>query len=95
MAADPRAKRIGWMFLNACLVSVRGSQQARETIGFGSKEAWDKEMLTQHAATWPTVFMKWMQHILDVEPTNSFSKFVHDETLRVFKGMVALHVPGV
>ena len=58
------------------------------------KDAWDKEMLKQHAAEWPTVFAKWMQHVLDDETTNSFPKFVHDETDRVCKGIAVLHLPG-
>ena len=94
MPAESRAKRIGCRFLTACLVSVRDSAGQRNDWTW-FKDAWDKEMLKHHAAEWPTVFAKWMQHVLDDETTNSFSKFVHDETRRVFKGIAALHVPGV
>ena len=59
------------------------------------KEAWDKEMVKEHGATWASVFAKRMQSVLDDEGSNAFSTFVYTETCRVFHGTAALHVPGV
>ena len=59
------------------------------------KEAWDKEMVTQHGAKWASLFATWMQNVLDDERSNAFSTFVYNETCRVFHGVAALHVPGV
>ena len=58
------------------------------------KEAWDKEMVKQQAANWASVFAKWMQNVLEDECSNAFSKFVYNETCRVFHATAALHVPG-
>ena len=58
------------------------------------KDAWDTEMVAQHGATWGLVFAKWMQQVLEDECSNAFSKFVYDETCRVFHNTAALQVPG-
>ncbi len=58
------------------------------------KEAWDKEMVRQHAANWASVFSRLMQNVLNDECSNAFSKFVYNETNRVFHATAALHVPG-
>ena len=58
------------------------------------KEAWDKEMVKEHGANWASLFAKWMQNVLDDESSNAFSKFVYNETCRVFHGTAALQVPG-
>ena len=58
------------------------------------KEAWDKEMVKEHGANWASLFAKWMQNVLDDESSNAFSKFVYNETSRVFHGTAALQVPG-
>ena len=58
------------------------------------KEAWDKEMVKEHGANWASLFAKWVQNVLDDESSNAFSKFVYNETCRVFHGTAALQVPG-
>ena len=58
-------------------------------------DAWDKEMVREHGAEWASVFMKWMQFVLEDERTNAFAAFVYNETCRVFHDIAALHVPGV
>jgi hypothetical protein len=58
------------------------------------KAAWDTAMVTQHRAGWAKLFSEWLQSVLEEGPSNSFSKFVHRETCRVFAGSAALHVPG-
>ena len=58
------------------------------------KDAWDHEMVSQHRANWASVFVGWMQNVLNDERSNAFSEFVYNETRRVFDGAVALHVPG-
>ena len=55
---------------------------------------WDQAMVTEHAANWASLFTGWMQKVLDDEPSNAFSMFVHKETCRVFQAALALHVPG-
>ena len=61
------------------------------------KNSWDAKMLDEHGAHWPLIFSGWMQGVLDDMETisNKFSVFVHDETVRVFRGVAALAVPGV
>jgi hypothetical protein len=58
------------------------------------KETWDKEMVRHHAANWASFFSGWMQNVLNDECSNAFSKFVYNETNRVFHATAALHVPG-
>ena len=58
------------------------------------KEAWDQAMVTQHGKDWALMFSAWVQTVLDDERSNAFSVFVYNETLRVFQGRSALHVPG-
>ena len=58
------------------------------------KEAWDKEMVRQHAANRASFFSRLMQNVLNDECSNAFSKFVYNETNRVFHATAALHVPG-
>ena len=43
----------------------------------------------------PQLFAKWMQGVLGDERSNAFSKFVHDESCRIFHGTAALQVPGI
>ena len=58
------------------------------------KDAWDKEMVGQHGEKWGSVFASWVQRVLEDESSNAFSKFVYDETCRVFRGVAALQIPG-
>ena len=54
-------------------------------------------MLKEHDDAWPSVLGAWVQQVLnDFEggPSNAFSVFVRNETLRTFIGTLALHVPG-
>ena len=51
-------------------------------------------MVKQHGAKWGSVFASWMQGVLEDESSNAFSKFVYNETCRVFRDVAALHVPG-
>ena len=58
------------------------------------KSSWDETMLAENPYNWPLIFAGYMKGVLDDDRTNAFSKFVHDETLRVFSGHAALTVPG-
>ena len=58
------------------------------------KKAWDKEMVEQHGSDWAEIFAGWMQNVLNDERSNALSRFVYDETCRVFHDTAALHVPG-
>ena len=58
------------------------------------KDAWDEDMVKVHGASWGSASAKRMQSVLDDEGSNAFSTFVYAETLRVFDGTAALHVPG-
>ena len=58
------------------------------------KKTWDQEMVNQHGKNWAALFARWMQEVLDDNRSNAFSLFVHNETNRVFHGIVALQVPG-
>ena len=51
-------------------------------------------MVTEHGANWATTFAGWVQNLLDATPSNAFSKFMHDETVRVLHASKALAVPG-
>ena len=55
--------------------------------------SWDAAMVTEHKQEWGELFGKWMQGVLDSTEQNAFSKFVFNETRRVFKDTVAIHVP--
>ena len=57
------------------------------------KDKWDLTMVTEHKANWGSVFAGWMQGVLEDENNNAFSVFVYNETSRIFKDCVALHVP--
>ena len=57
-------------------------------------DAWDRAMVAEHGAGWAALFAQWMQGVLNDTRSNAFSLFVHKETLRVFHGAAALHVPG-
>ena len=50
-------------------------------------------MVKEHKDNWGKLFAEWMQCVLDSGEGNAFSKFVYNETRRVFKDVVALHVP--
>ena len=58
------------------------------------KDAWDDAMVNEHKGGWANTFAGWMQNILDSAESNSFSKFMYDETGRVFSDSTALAVPG-
>jgi hypothetical protein len=58
------------------------------------KESWDKAMVNQYGAEWGPTFARWMQGVLGDERSVAFSDFVHKETCRVFRDVVALQVPG-
>ena len=57
-------------------------------------DAWDRAMVAEHGAGWAALFAQWMQGVLNDTRSNAFSLFVHKESLRVFHGAAALHVPG-
>ena len=58
------------------------------------KDAWDQAMVAEHGANWASTFAGWVQNILDATEGNAFSKFMHDETVRVLHDRKALAVPG-
>jgi hypothetical protein len=60
------------------------------------KDAWDTRMLEEHKDEWPATFASWMQKVLDgmEQDSATFSRFVHQETVRCFSDEVALQVPG-
>ena len=58
------------------------------------KEAWDEAMVTEHRGNWAKIFAGWVQNVMDSKATNAFSKFMYDETCRVFHDSAALAVPG-
>ena len=58
------------------------------------KESWDLAMVSEYGAAWAETFAGWIQEVLDDDRSNAFSLFVHSETKREFKDLVALHVPG-
>jgi len=58
------------------------------------KDAWDEAMVTAHGANWAATFAGWVQTLLDATTSNAFSKFMHDETVRVLHDCMALAVPG-
>ena len=60
------------------------------------KDAWDAKMLEEHKGEWAEVFSTWVQDVLDktlAGTGNTFSLFVHNETLRCFHKEPALRVP--
>ena len=59
------------------------------------KETWDTAMVNQHGTAWASLFMRWMQSVLEEESNNAFSMFMHKESCRIFGSTAALHVPGV
>ena len=59
------------------------------------KETWDTAMVNQHGTAWASLFMRWMQSVLEEESNNAFSTFMHKESCRIFGNTAALHVPGV
>ena len=58
------------------------------------KESWDAAMVTEHGASWASVFAGWVQTVLDDPRSTAFSVFVYKETCRVFHATAALQVPG-
>lgn len=40
-----------------------------------SKETWDTEMVKQHGSAWASLFMEWMQSVLEEECSNAFPTF--------------------
>ena len=63
------------------------------------KHSWDKAMLGEHGGEWPNLLASWMQKVLqDMTQeggSNAFSLFVHAETQRCLRDVLALQVPGV
>ena len=51
-------------------------------------------MVHHHKGNWGIIFAVWVQNVLTDNRSNAFSLFVYNETCRVFKDTVALHVPG-
>ena len=51
-------------------------------------------MVTEHPGDWATKLAGWVQNILESKDSNAFSKFMYDETCRVFRDSMALAVPG-
>ena len=58
------------------------------------KESWDAAMVSEHKDGWALQFVSWIQGVLDDTASNAVSLFVYNETCRVFKGVVALHLNG-
>ena len=59
------------------------------------KESWGQAMVHHHKSNWGIIFFAgWVQNVLTDNRSNAFSLFVYNETCRVFKDTVALHVPG-
>ena len=93
-AGGPKARKNRFEVLDR-LARIRAGLSAGQKNDWSwFKEAWDKEMVKEHGANWASLFAKWMQNVLDDESSNAFSKFVYNETCRVFHGMAALQVPG-
>ena len=61
------------------------------------RASWDKAMVAEHKSDWGKKFAGWMQavldSVLDSGHSNAFSRFVYNETCRIFHGSAALHVP--
>ena len=57
------------------------------------RESWDMAMVAEHKSDWGRKFAEWMQGVLNDGDSNAFSKFVFNETCRIFHGSAALHVP--
>ena len=93
-AGGPKARKNRFEVLDRVARIRAGLSAGQKNDWAWFKEAWDKEMVNQHGANWPSVFARWMQNVVDDECSNAFSKFVYNETCRVFHGTVALHVPG-
>ena len=53
------------------------------------KESWDTAMVAEHKSEWGKKFAEWMQAVLDSGDSNAFSRFVYNETCRIFHGAVA------
>ena len=93
-AGGPKARKNRFEVLDR-LARIRAGLSAGQKNDWSwFKEAWDKEMVKEHGANWASLFAKWMQNVLDDESSNAFSKFVYNETCRVFHGTAALQVPG-
>ena len=93
-AGGPRARKNRLEVLDRLARIRAGLSPGQKNDWSWFKEAWDKEMVTEHGAEWASVFAKWMQSLLEDERSNAFSTFVYNETRRVFHGTAALHVPG-
>ena len=61
------------------------------------KAHWDAKMLEEHGEAWPLLLSSWLQHIIgqiELGVLNAFSVFLHNETVRCFSDVIALHIPG-
>ena len=93
MQAAPNAETAALRCLTVSHAIVLAFHQLRRMIGF-FKDSWDLHMVHEYGAAWADTFAGWIQEVLDDDRSNAFSLFVHSETKRVFKDLVALHVPG-
>ena len=93
-AGGPKAKKNRLEVLDRLARNRAGLSAGQKNDWPWFEDAWDKEMVSQHAANRASVFAKWMQNVLEDECSNAFSKFVYNETCRVFHATAALHVPG-
>ena len=93
-AGGAKAKKNRWEVLDrlARLKACLSAGQKNDWDWF--KNAWDEAMVLEHGANWAELFSAWLQGVLDDEGSNAFSVFVYNETVRVFQGTSALHVPG-
>ena len=93
-AGGPKARKNRFEVLDR-LARIRAGLSAGQKNDWPwFKDAWDKEMVKEHGENWGSVFASWTQGVLEDESSNAFSKFVYNETCRVFHDVAALHVPG-
>ena len=93
-AGGPKSKKNRFDVLDRLSRIGAGLSSGQKNDWSWFKEAWDKDMVTDHGGLWAEVFSKWMQGVLDDERSNAFSTFMYNESRRVFSGSAALHVPG-
>ena len=93
-AGGAKGKRNRYEVLDRLSRHHSGLSDAQKNDFTWWKEEWDAAMLQQHKHHWAETFAGWVQRILADPSSNAFSKFMHDETVRVFHGRKALAVPG-
>ena len=93
-AGGAKAKKNRFEVLDRLSRYQAGLSDAQKNDFTWWKEAWDDAMVIAHGANWAATFAGWMQNLLDATGSNTFSKFMHGETVRVLHGSKALAVPG-